>query len=196
MFPDDVDGSSNGSSNGSSSSSENGDNDSFTCSEYEYDSNNPGGQAQGRGQGRQQSLLARSGADRSGTPGTAVDHRLDTSNGMVFSKLIPPRGERVASNFSEADDNSSDEEFEGPCDPDSLITSMSLGRQRPDSTSGKTWENLLTWWPDYETFSGVFKDIAELPNEPNELDFDEGLGVDGVCRPNPVGDRGADEEYI
>ena len=33
----------------------------------------------------------------------------------------------------------------------------------------------MTWWPDYESFAGVFKDIAELPHE----SLDDDLGADG-----------------
>ena len=53
-----------------------------------------------------------------------------------------------------------------------------------NSTNGPaSWESLLNWSPNFNTFVGVFKDIAELP----DLDSDE--------RPNPLGDR-EDEEYI
>merc|ERR1712141_928396 len=50
---------------------------------------------------------------------------------------------------------------------------------RPNSTTNgggaRSWEHLLTWWPDYQSFAGVFKDIAELPHEGLEDD----LGADG-----------------
>merc|ERR1711994_333055 len=46
---------------------------------------------------------------------------------------------------------------------------------RPPRPDSRSWENLLTWWPDYESFAGVFKDIAELPHESLEDD----LGADG-----------------
>lgn len=53
----------------------------------------------------------------------------------------------------------------------------------PSSAGPASWESLLNWSPNFNTFVGVFKDIAELP----DLDSDE--------RPNPLGDR-EDEEYI
>ena len=52
-----------------------------------------------------------------------------------------------------------------------------------DTNSPASWENLLNWSPNFNSFVGVFKDIAELP----DIDSDE--------RPNPLGDR-EDEEYI
>ena len=69
----------------------------------------------------------------------------------------------------------------------------SLKPPRPDS--GRSWENLLTWWPDYESFAGVFKDIAELPHV-NGLG---GLDHEICSRPPPLGEhheRPTDEEYI
>jgi len=64
-------------------------------------------------------------------------------------------------------------------------------RSRPDSTvsGGRSWEHVLTWWPNYESFSGVFKDIAELPHSSPLSELDH-------CRPSPLGDRQPEEEYI
>ena len=61
----------------------------------------------------------------------------------------------------------------------------------------KSWESLLSWMPTYHSFSGVFKDIAELPfATPNSsLDMEQ-------CRPTPLGEgrppeeRTAQEQYI
>lgn len=70
----------------------------------------------------------------------------DTSLGaMVFSKLM---GKSAGGKETEEDD---DDELED-------VTSSSSG------VPGKTWESLLNWLPDYTSFAGVFRDIAELPH--------------------------------
>ena len=142
-------------STASDSSSEdiNGDDDSFTCSEYECDSNK--GQDQGQ------------------------------ESNMVFSKLMdlgPSHPSRPSSRPSSSRQRfrTSDED-----DEEDLI--------RPPRPDSRSWEHLLTWWPDYESFAGVFKDIAELPNIGIAIDND-------ICRPPPLGQhhdsRRNDEEYI
>merc|ERR1711860_294033 len=51
-----------------------------------------------------------------------------------------------------------------------------------ESKTSKTWESLLSWIPDYNTFSGVFRDIAELPHETeDEVGFFNNRG-DGIRR--------------
>ena len=150
----------------SSSSSENGD-DSFTCSEFECESNT--------GSSHQLS-------------GASMHKDFDASNGsaMVFSKLIdfPDAKSKKRAAPQRRNYDSSDATDEDVDD---------LDARRPTSTTslgGKSWEHLLTWWPDYESFAGVFKDIAELPHTSS---------LDGDCRPNPLGDRRsavAEEEYI
>ena len=63
---------------------------------------------------------------------------------------------------------------------------------RPPRPDSRSWENLLTWWPDYESFAGVFKDIAELPHVNLNSEND-------VCRPAPLGEHLSqrnDEEYL
>ena len=86
------------------------------------------------------------------------------ASGMVFRALnnTPgPQGSLTTLNIS-------DEEFVG-------------GMASP---SGPTsWESLLNWSPNFNSFVGVFKDIAELPD------------IDSDVRPNPLGDR-EEEEYI
>ena len=51
------------------------------------------------------------------------------------------------------------------------------------SPGPQSWDSLLNWAPDFATFFGVFKDIAELPD------------MDSEVRPSPLGDR-EEEEYI
>ena len=87
---------------------------------------------------------------------------LGNSSGMVFRALnnTPGQGSLTTLNIS-------DEELSGFASP-----------------SGPTsWESLLNWSPNFNSFVGVFKDIAELPD------------LDSDVRPNPLGDR-EEEEYI
>ena len=87
---------------------------------------------------------------------------LGNSSGMVFRALnnTPGQGSLTTLNIS-------DEELSGFASP-----------------SGPTsWESLLNWSPNFNSFLGVFKDIAELPD------------LDSDVRPNPLGDR-EEEEYI
>ena len=134
-----------------SSSDSPSENDSFTCSEYDYEAPFEGGNK---------------GLDHSQTgPGTA--------GGMVFRKL----------------NSLSDNERLGHEGGRGSLTTLTvsdddLSLSGFNSTNGPaSWEALLNWSPNFNTFVGVFKDIAELP----DLDSDE--------RPNPLGDR-EDEEYI
>ena len=80
---------------------------------------------------------------------------------------------------------------------DSAAAAALLTGSRSASANAKSWEHLLSWWPDYQTFSGVFKDIAELPHAAGGSG---GAGGFDVCRPAPLGDRsatiGGEEEYI
>ena len=121
-----------------SSSDSPSENDSFTCSEYDCETNHY--------EPKQME-----------TPG-------NTSSGMVFRSLnntTPGQGSLTTLNIS-------DEELSGFASP-----------------SGPTsWESLLNWSPNFNSFLGVFKDIAELP----DLESD-------TVRPNPLGDR-EEEEYI
>lgn len=85
------------------------------------------------------------------------------TSGMVFRKLNTAQGQQGSLTTL----NISDEELTGFASP-----------------SGPTsWESLLNWSPNFNSFVGVFKDIAELPD------------IDSDVRPNPLGDR-EEEEYI
>ena len=116
-----------------SSSSSEVDDDSFTCSEFEYDSHH---------------------GDES-----RVKESHSNEGAMIFNKLVlDPQDE---------DGGGGDMEEEE-----------------------KSWETLLNWMPDYRTFSGVFRDIAELPNANSANDE-----ID-LCRPSPLGDHRTEEQYI
>lgn len=134
-----------------SSSDSPSENDSFTCSEYDYEAPFEGGNK---------------GLDHSQTgPSNA--------GGMVFRKL------------NSLSDNERLRNEGGRGSLTTLtVSDDDLSLSGFNSTNGPaSWESLLNWSPNFNTFVGVFKDIAELP----DLDSDE--------RPNPLGDR-EDEEYI
>ncbi len=111
---------------------------------------------------------------------------------MVFSKLMGK-----SAGGKETEEEEDDEELED------VAASAS-------AMPGKTWESLLNWQPDYTSFAGVFRDIAELPHTlqagdahtlPAEM-HPPPLSRDGF-RPAPVGlDRqfgggdNAEEQYI
>ena len=168
----------------SSSNSSDGDNDSFTCSEFECDSNNgdlgnQAGNTNNRASNKlngahtlTKDILASSGGD------------IASGGAMVFSKLIDMgpdssrRKNRARNNRRHNNYHSSDgsEEMDDDEEEEDLDQRM---RSRPNSTTSgggaRSWEHLLTWWPDYQSFAGVFKDIAELPHE----GLEEDLGADG-----------------
>jgi len=119
---------------------------------------------------------------------TCSEYECDSTKGldnganepMNFSKLMDIGPPTSRSSSSRRRYRTSDEDEEEDI----------LRPPRPDSRS---WENLLTWWPDYESFAGVFKDIAELPHVNVNPDVKE------VFRPPPLGEhheRPTDEEYI
>ena len=101
---------------------------------------------------------------------------------MVFNKLAAnnSRNRRTPrSRFAESEEEIDDDD------------DLRVLRSRPDSavSGGRSWEHLLTWWPDYDSFAGVFKDISELPHTTMASEMEQ-------CRPSPLGDRQAEEEYI
>ena len=131
-----------------SSSDSPSENDSFTCSEYDYEAPYEGGNKQ-------------------------LDHSQNGTGGMVFRKL---------NNFSDSDRPRSEGRRGSLTTLNVSDDDLSLSGFA-SSTGPASWESLLNWSPNFNTFVGVFKDIAELP----DMDSDE--------RPNPLGDRD-DEEYI
>ena len=102
----------------------------------------------------------------------------DVTGEMVFNKLAANKQQdrRPRSRFNDSEDDDDD---------------LRAMRSRPDSavSGGRSWEHLLNWWPNYDTFSGVIRDISELPNSTLASEFDQ-------CRPSPLGDRPPEEEYI
>lgn len=99
---------------------------------------------------------------------------------MVFNKLIG------GSENKEEDEEDDDDEAVMP----------SAG------PPGKTWESLLNWMPDYSSFAGVFRDIAELPHSSSSGGSANNSLDPVMCRPTPVGldhqmtEARNEEEYI
>ena len=133
-----------GSSDTSDSSSDDDrlhEDDSFTCSEYE-DDNDPNYEK---------------------PPGSNKDQSEDQLNkgdislgAMVFSKLM-----KDEENPYECSDDEHDDDLLGnpPPPPPRLTNSPPLPNSGAflESKTSKTWESLLSWIPDYNTFSGVFR---------------------------------------
>ena len=117
-----------------SSSDESG-NDSFTCSEFEYDNNYEK-------------------VTRDFGPGT-----------MIFSKLAEVDNENDHDNESAKNFDGFDS-FRGSLS--TLVASdddlSNMSSYKPPNGSNFGWDNLLNWGPNYESLVGVFKDIAELPD--------------------------------
>ena len=171
----------------SSSNSSEGDNDSFTCSEFECDSNN-GDLGNQSGTNSNTRANNRLNGGHTSTKDILASNGGDVSSGgaMVFSKLIDMgpdssrKKSRTRNNRRHKNYHSSDgsEEMDDDDEDDEEDFDKRL-RSRPNSTTSgggaRSWEHLLTWWPDYESFAGVFKDIAELPHESIEDD----LAADG-----------------
>ncbi|KFB39729.1 AGAP007924-PA-like protein [Anopheles sinensis] len=190
----------------SSTSTDESGNDSFTCSEIEYDNNslnggdtgpaNPGprdsGGKYGKGRGddpgnrrTDTSSVGTGAGDTSGPPG---------SGGKGGGGHLPPS----ASSYDGFDSS-----FRGSlstlvASDDDLSSHMvgMYGRQPNGggaaSPSATGWDYLLNWGPNFESLMGVFKDIAELPSDvttvngrvPNSLRIPTGV------QPKPS------EEYV
>jgi protocadherin Fat 4 len=151
---------------GDSSSDSPSENDSFTCSEYEYDAPYTAGAGSKGG----------SGMIDSGTTGTV-------NGGMIFRKLTPGGGEKMRSSpLTEPMAGV------GTVDLRGSLTTLNVSDDdlgSPGSSSGPaSWEALLNWNPTFGAFVGVFKDIAELPD----------TDCDPELRPNPLGEGEGDEE--
>lgn len=117
-----------------SSTDESG-NDSFTCSEFEYDNNYEK-------------------VTRDFGPGT-----------MIFSKLAEVDNENEHDNESSKNYDGFDSfrgSLSTLVASDDDLSNMSSYKPPNGSTFG--WDNLLNWGPNFESLVGVFKDIAELPD--------------------------------
>ncbi|KAJ8896879.1 hypothetical protein PR048_002225 [Dryococelus australis] len=129
--------------NNSSTTTDESGNDSFTCSEFEYDNSDKRGDETDRG-------VDASGSGSSSKPPlppvpVAYDG-FDSSFRGSLSTLV--------------------------ASDDDLSTHMGAPLYRPhngspSSTAALGWDYLLNWGPNFESLVGVFKDIAELPDSVN-----------------------------
>lgn len=132
----------------SSTSSDESGNDSFTCSEIEYDNNSINGDKYEKNEER-----------------NTNDLNSEPNNANSAKPLIPPP---AYDGFESS--------FRGSlstlvASDDDLTTHLG-GMYRPNgtaspSTSTLGWDYLLNWGPNFESLMGVFKDIAELPDSVN-----------------------------
>lgn len=134
----------------SSTTTDESGNDSFTCSEIEYDNNSLNG-------------------DKFPKNGDSSDRRGANENGNSSNKpppMMPPAYDGFDSSFRGSLSTlvASD---------DDLSTHMS-GMYRPQNAASPSattlgWDYLLNWGPNFESLMGVFKDIAELPDNVNGM---------------------------
>ncbi|XP_044732152.1 cadherin-related tumor suppressor [Chrysoperla carnea] len=123
----------------SSTTTDESGNDSFTCSEIEYDNSSLAGD---KYKNESESRCA--------------------DNGSTGSKPIPPPSyDGFDSSFRGSLSTlvASDDDLNGP------MYRPPAGS--PSATSALGWDYLLNWGPDFESLVGVFKDIAELPDGVN-----------------------------
>lgn len=123
----------------SSTTTDESGNDSFTCSEIEYDNASLAGDKY-----------------KSNEPDS---RRNDSSSGNKNSMPLPSYdGFDSSYRGSMSTLVASDDELEGP---------MYRPSTGSPSTAGLGWDYLLNWGPNFESLAGVFKDIAELPDSVN-----------------------------
>ncbi|XP_066141158.1 cadherin-related tumor suppressor isoform X1 [Euwallacea fornicatus] len=123
----------------SSTSTDESGNDSFTCSEIEYDNASlPGDKYK---------------------PSELESRRNDSSSGSK-SNIPPPSYDGFDSSYRGSMSTlvASDDDLGGPL--------YRPGTGSPPSTA-LGWDYLLNWGPNFESLAGVFKDIAELPDSVN-----------------------------
>ncbi|XP_037925112.1 cadherin-related tumor suppressor [Hermetia illucens] len=127
----------------SSTSTDESGNDSFTCSEIEYDNNSING-------------------DKYNKSGGEEDRRGNESGTSSSKPPIPPPSY-----------DGFDSSFRGSlstlvASDDDLSTHMGGMYRQVNGASPSTttlgWDYLLNWGPNFESLMGVFKDIAELPD--------------------------------
>lgn len=134
----------------SSTTTDESGNDSFTCSEIEYDNNSLNG-------------------DKFPKSGEEDDRRANESGNSSNKPppMLPPSYDGFDSSFRGSLSTlvASD---------DDLSTHMG-GMYRPQNATSPSaattlgWDYLLNWGPNFESLMGVFKDIAELPDNVNGM---------------------------
>ncbi|CAH1174192.1 unnamed protein product [Phaedon cochleariae] len=124
----------------SSTTTDESGNDSFTCSEIEYDNASLTGDKY--------------------KPSEADSRRNDSSSVGNKSNIPPPSYDGFDSSYRGSMSTlvASDDELGGPM--------YRPGTGSPPNTA-LGWDYLLNWGPNFESLAGVFKDIAELPDSVN-----------------------------
>lgn len=157
--------------NNSSTSSDESGNDSFTCSEIEYDNNSINGDI------RPKRDDERNGNESGNTSSASKPHIPPPSYDGFDSSFRGSLSTLVASD-------------------DDISTHMGGIYRQPNGASPSAttlgWDYLLNWGPNFESLMGVFKDIAELPDTVNN--------GGGRVMPNslriPANVQNPSEEYV
>lgn len=158
--------------NHSSTSSDESGNDSFTCSEIEYDNNSINGD-----------IRPKRDDERNGN---------ESGNASSSSKphIPPPSYDGFDSSFRGSLSTlvASD---------DDISTHMGGMYRQPNGASPSAattlgWDYLLNWGPNFESLMGVFKDIAELPDTVN---VNGGRSIPSSLR-IPASVQNPSEEYV
>ncbi|KAH8237858.1 hypothetical protein KR032_003993 [Drosophila birchii] len=134
----------------SSTSTDESGNDSFTCSEIEYDNNSLSGDGK---YSTSKSLL-----DGRSPVARALSGEPSRNPSVVKTPPIPPHAyDGFESSFRGSLSTlvASDED---------IANHLSGIYRKANGTASPGWEYLLNWGPSYENLMGVFKDIAELPD--------------------------------
>ncbi|XP_017046203.1 LOW QUALITY PROTEIN: cadherin-related tumor suppressor [Drosophila ficusphila] len=173
----------------SSTSTDESGNDSFTCSEIEYDNNSLSGD--GKYSTSKSLLDGRSPVARalSGEPSR-------NPPSVVKTPPVPPHAyDGFESSFRGSLSTlvASDDDIANHL---SGIYRKANGAASPSATT-LGWEYLLNWGPSYENLMGVFKDIAELPdtNGPSQQQQQQQAQAVSTLR-MPSNGPAAPEEYV
>nr|XP_022911091.1 cadherin-related tumor suppressor [Onthophagus taurus] len=119
-------------------------NDSFTCSEIEYDNASLAGEDTKYKPNESESRSRSDSSNKNNIPPPSYDGFDSTSYRGSMSTLV-----------------ASDDDLGGPM----YRPPGSAGS--PATATGLGWDYLLNWGPNFESLAGVFKDIAELPDSVN-----------------------------
>lgn len=139
--------------NNSSTTTDESGNDSFTCSEIEYDNNSISGDK------RSDILFSKLTEDEDG-------RRSRSNNSGTTSKPpLPPSYDGFDSSFRGSLSTLVASDDDLSTHVGGLLYRAPNGS--PSSTAALGWDYLLNWGPNFESLVGVFKDIAELPDAVN-----------------------------
>lgn len=136
----------------SSTSTDESGNDSFTCSEIEYDNNSMNGDSSNKYKGV--------GVDSGNRRGN------DNGSGLNKPPIPPPSYDGFDSSFRGSLSTlvASDDDLSSHM---SGLYRHANGASPGNANAALGWDYLLNWGPNFESLMGVFKDIAELPDTVN-----------------------------